>query len=80
MSIAYADFVYTFIFFKEIKPVCQVALRYVHMFIFYVRCFNVVLVLFCDHTDLLNWLMRRNNGFASNPVSHAVRWQQKHTE
>jgi hypothetical protein len=25
----------------------------VHAFIFYVCCFNVVLVLFCDRTDLL---------------------------
>lgn len=51
------------------EPVCQVALSYVHVFVF---MFIVALVLFS--TDLLKWLMWRNNKFASNCFKLGTTW------
>jgi hypothetical protein len=40
---------------------------------FYVCCFKIVLLLFWECTNLLQWLMWKNNEFASNSVSNSVR-------
>ena len=37
-------------------------------------------VLFCDPTDLLKWLMWRSNGFAPNSASNSARQLWKHTK
>ena len=36
---------------------------------------DFMLVLICDCTDVLKWLMWRSNRFASNFASNAARWQ-----
>jgi len=46
--------------------------------VFPVHFCDVVLVLFCDRTDLLKWLIWRSNGFASNSASNSARWLQNH--
>jgi len=39
---------------------------------------DVVLVLFCNRTNLLKWLMWRSNGFASNSASNSARRLRNH--
>jgi len=39
--------------------------------------FDVMLVMFCNCTDLLKCLMWRSNGFASNSASNLARQQRK---
>jgi len=45
---------------------------------FFSTFFDVLLVLFCDHTDLLKRLMWKNNGFVSNYASNSARRQRKY--
>jgi hypothetical protein len=48
----------------QISLPCAIKLcEHVH---FHVHCFNTVLVLFCDSTNFLKWLMWRNNMFTCN--------------
>jgi len=46
--------------------------------VFSVQFCDIMLVLFCDSTDQLKWLMWRSNGFASNSASNLSRWLQNH--
>jgi len=47
---------------------------------FSVHFCDVMVVLFCDPTDLVKWLMWRSNGFAPNSASNLARQLWKHIE
>ena len=59
---------------------CQAAFCCEDMCVLSVHFCDVMLVLFCDRTDLLRWLIWRNNGFASNSASDSARRLRKPTE
>jgi len=44
------------------------------MCVFSVHFCEVMLVLFCDRTVLLKWVMWRSNGLASYSASNLARW------
>jgi len=52
----------------------------VKMCFFSVHFSDILLVLSCDRTNLLKWLMWSSNRSASNSASDSAKWEQEHTK